>query len=200
MLGLFEKRLDDNRTNEEKFKMQNKKLMLDQLNKEKDKLGKELTDDEKAILMENYERKMKNLNKALEREFNRQNKDHSKQLADKIRELEMKKRERELLMNSLSMYKDARAEQIAYEDNFEKLASIIEEDLELIDHEAYSYKPMKIYDLIKWKRETDDFLDALGGDATLLERVRRIEKYVGNLDTSSYNRIKKLIEKIKKRG
>ena len=200
MLGLFEKRLDDNKTNEEKFRMQNKKLMLDQLSKEKDKLGKELTDDEKAILMENYERKMKNLNKALEREFNRQNKDHSKQLADKIRELEMKKRERELLLNSLSMYKDARAEQIAYEDNFEKLASIIEEDLELIDHEAYSYKPMKIYDLIKWKRETDDFLDALGGDATLLERVRRIEKYVGNLDTSSYNRIKKLIEKIKKRG
>jgi len=198
MLGLFEKRLDDGREQMEKFKMQNKQLVMDQLNKEKEKLGKELTEDEKAILLARYERKLKNLNKALEKEYSRQAKDHSKQLSDKTRELEMKKRERELLLNSLSMYKDSRAQQIAYEDNLEKLESIIQEDLELIDHEAYSYKPMKIYDLIKGRREADNFLDALGGDITLLERVRRIEKYVENLDVGSYNRIKKLIEKINK--
>jgi hypothetical protein len=199
MLGMFEKRLDDARDNAERFKMQNKRLMMEELNREKAKLGKELTEDEKAILMARYERKMKNLNKALEREHERQVNDHSRQLREKQRELEMKKRERELLLNSLSMYKDSRARQIAYEDNFERLASMIEEEFELVDHEAYTYGPMKIYDLVKWKREADEYLDVLGGDVDLLERVRRIEKYVGTLNTSSYGRIKNLLEKIRKK-
>lgn len=198
MLGMFEKKLDDSRENAERFKTQNKRLMMEQLNREKAKLGKELTEDEKSILMAQYERKMRNLNKALEREHDRQISDHSRQLKEKQRELEMKKRERELLLNSLSMYKDSRAQQIAYEDNFERLASMIEEEFEPIDHEAYSYKSMKALDLVKWKREADEYLDVLGGDVDLLERVRRIEKYVGNLNTSSYGRIKNLLEKVKK--
>lgn len=199
MLGMFEKKLDDTRENAAKFRDQNKRMMMDRLIQEKEKLGNELTEDEKAILLARYERKMKNLNKALEKEHERQMKDHSKQLRSKTRELEMKKRERELLLNSLSMYKDSRAQRIADENDFERLASMIGEDMELIDHEAYSYKPMKIYDLIRWRREADEYLDVLGGEVDLLERVRRIETYVGNLNTTSYGRIKNLVEKIKAR-
>ena len=70
----------------------------------------------------------------------------------KQKELKLRNRERELLLNSLSMYKDYRTEQIANEENFKRPSLMIEEDLEIIDHEAYSYKPMKIYDLITWKR------------------------------------------------
>lgn len=186
MLSMFEKKLEDTRESSDRFKQQNKQLMMDQINKERNKLGKELTEDEKAILMARYERKMKNLNKALEKEHNRQKHGHSKQLTDKQRELEMKKRERELLLNSLSMYKDSRAEQIAYEDNFDRLCSMLDEDLVLIDQEAYSAPSMKIYDLVRWKREADEYLDVLGGDVDLLERVRRIEKYVANLK-NTYN-------------
>ena len=197
-LCLFEKQLENENDSKERFQKQNHKLMMDQLNKEKDKLGKELTEDEKALMMQRYERKMKNLSKALEKEHERQIQGHSGQLMTKQKELEMRKRERELLLNSLSMYKDYRAEQIANEDNFKRLSLIIEEDLEIIDHEAYSYKPMKIYDLIKWKRETDEYLDALGGSDTLLQRVARIEKYIGNLNLSSFARVRNLVNKIKK--
>jgi len=107
----------------------------------------------------------------------------------------MRKRERELLLNSLSMYKDARAQQIAFEDNFERLCSIIGEDLEVIHHEAYSGPRMKIYDLIKFKRENDEYLDILGGDVDLLERVRRIERYVANLENSCKTRLNKIQER-----
>lgn len=194
----FEKQLENENESSERFKKQNYKLMMDQLNKEKDKLGVELTEDEKALMMSRYERKMKSLNKALEKEHQTQIKSHSNQLMTKQKELEMRKRERELLLNSLSMYKDYRAEQIANEDNFKRLSLIIEEDLEIIDHEAYSYKPMKIYDLIKWKRETDEYLDALGGENTLLQRVARIEKYIGNLNLSSFARVRNLVKKLRK--
>ena len=69
---------------------------------------------------------------------------------------------------------------------------MIEEEFEIIDHEAYSGPKMQIYDLIKFKRETDEYLDVLGGDVDLLERVRRIERYVGNLENSVKTREKHL--------
>ena len=40
MLSMFEKKLDDGRENAERFKAQNKRLMMEQLNREKNKLGK----------------------------------------------------------------------------------------------------------------------------------------------------------------
>jgi hypothetical protein len=68
------------------------------------------------------------------------------------------------------MYKDYRAEQIANEDNFKRLSLIIEEDLEIIDHEAYSYKPMKIYDLIRDIRRP-----GAAGNSGMQQRRRRAQ-------------------------
>jgi len=195
--NMLEKQLDDYRDNLEKFKQHNKKFMVNQLAREKEKLGNELTEDEKAILMAKYERKMANLNKALEKEHDRQVKDHSSQLREKQKEIDMRKREREMLLNSLSMYKEARAKQIAYEDNFDKLAAIIEEDLELIDQEAYSGPRMQIYDLVKFKRESDEYLDVLKGDVGLLDRVKIIENHVQSIE-NSYKTKKKAEERAQK--
>ena len=190
--NLLERQLDDYRDNSEKLRQHSKRLMADQLSKEKERLGNELTEDEKAVLLAKYERKMAHLNKALEKEHGRQIKDHSEQMREKQKEIEMRRRERELLLNNLSMYKEARAQQIADEDNFEKLASIIEEDLEVIDQEAYSGPRMQIYDLVKFKRESDDYLDVLRGDVGLLERVKRIENHVHSIEKSYKNKHMKM--------
>ena len=186
--NMLERQLDEYRDNLENFKSHNKNFMAEQLARERERLGNELTEDEKTLLMAKYERKMANLNKALEKEHGRQVKGHTDQMKEKQKEIEMKKREREILLNNLSMYKDSRAKQIAYEDNFEKLASMVEEDLELIDQEAYSGPKMQIYDLIKFKRESDEYLDVLRGDVGLLERVKRIENHVQSIETSYKNR------------
>lgn len=186
--NMLERQLDEYRDNLENFKSHNKNFMAEQLARERERLGNELTEDEKTLLMAKYERKMANLNKALEKEHGRQVKGHTDQMKEKQKEIEMKKREREILLNNLSMYKDSRAKQIAYEDNFEKLASMVEEDLELIDQEAYSGPKMQIYDLVKFKRESDEYLDVLRGDVGLLERVKRIENHVQSIETSYKNR------------
>uniref|UniRef100_A0A7S3KUF9 Uncharacterized protein n=1 Tax=Euplotes crassus TaxID=5936 RepID=A0A7S3KUF9_EUPCR len=195
--NLLEKQLDDYRDNLEKFKQHNKNFMANQLSREKEKLGNELTEDEKALLMAKYERKMANLNKALEKEHDRQMKDHSSQLREKQKEIDNRRREREILLNNLSMYKESRAKQIAYEDNFDKLAALMEEDLELIDQEAYSGPRMQIYDLIKFKRESDEYLDVLRGDVGLLDRVKRIENHVQSIE-NSYKSKKKTEERAQK--
>jgi len=56
----------------------------------------------------------------------------------------------------------------------------------VINKEAYSRPVENAEDLIKWKTPKDGLLEGLGGEATLLQRIARIERFVNSLSSNKY--------------
>ena len=97
------------------------------------------------------------------------------------------------------MFSDQKAKEFVFEDSFEKLCMMITDEMEIIDKDAYSRPVENADDLIKWKKPKDELLEGLGGEATLIQRIARIERFVNSLNLNKYMRVKNAIEKLKKK-
>ena len=76
---------------------------------------------------------------------------------------------------------------------------MIQDEMIVINKEAYSRPVENAEDLIKWKTPKDDILEGLGGEATLMQWVAWIERFVNSLGNNKYMRLRNALEKLNRR-
>lgn len=97
------------------------------------------------------------------------------------------------------MFSDQKAKAFVYEDSFDKLTMMINDEMQIIDQEAYSRPIENADDIVKWKKPKDELMEGLGGEASLLQRIARIERFVNSLNLNKYMRVKNAIEKLQRK-